>query len=308
MSFTYGFYDSLNGDRKYNANQFGQLFDGIINDGVFMSIGGKLMVTAASGMNINVATGRAWFNSTWSFNDAIIVLEVPASEVLLNRIDTVVLEVNTAEDVRTNTIKIIKGTPATNPAAPTLSNSGKLYQHPLADIYVGVGVTEITQANITNRVGTSDCPFVTGILETMDIDALVAQWGTQWDEFMSTQETDFTAWYDRMKGQLSEDAAGHIQLEIDEIKEDMASTKTYTTTVGTSWVNNGTYVQQTVTVNGLLSSDNPIIDLVPTLADFDNEEAAWGRIFKAVAGTNSITLYATKATTTSISIQLKVVR
>lgn len=270
MSFTYGFYNSLNGDRKYDAIQFGQIFDGIINDGVFMSIGGKLMVTAASGMNVNVATGRAWFNSTWSFNDAIMLLEVPAAEVLLNRIDSVVLEVNATDTARTNSIKIIKGTPATNPVAPTLSNDAKLYQHPLANIYVGVGVTEITQANITNKVGTSDCPFVTGILETMDIDDLVSQWGTQWNEFMNKtdattdgliaewtdewetwiadtksetsaftqqQEAEFITWFNKMKGQLSEDAAGHLQNEIDEIK----GTVTAMTMTASGWTSEGKY-------------------------------------------------------------------
>ena len=39
MALTYGFYNSLNGDRKYNAMDISRLFDGLIKDGVFMSIG-----------------------------------------------------------------------------------------------------------------------------------------------------------------------------------------------------------------------------------------------------------------------------
>lgn len=259
MSLTYGFYNSLNGDRKYDAIQFGQIFDGIIKDGVFMSIGGKLMATASSGMKVSVATGRAWFNSTWTYNDAIMLLDIPAAEVLLNRIDAVVLEVNATDTVRTNSLKVIKGTPATNPIPPTLANGGKIYQHPLAHVYVAAGATAISQSNITNKVGTSDCPFVTGILETMNIDALISQWGTEWDEFMSSsettfdnnivnwtaewnayknnQQTEFDTWFDQVKGQLSEDAAGNLQAQINDLHE----TVTTGTMLASGWTSDKKY-------------------------------------------------------------------
>ena len=259
MSLTYGFYNSLNGDRKYDAIQFGQIFDGIIKDGVFMSIGGKLMVTASSGMKVSVATGRAWFNSTWTYNDAIMLLDIPAAEVLLNRIDAVVLEVNATDTVRTNSLKVVKGTPATNPTPPALTNGGKIYQHPLAHVYVAAGATAISQSNITNKVGTSDCPFVTGILETMNIDALVSQWGTEWDEFMDSsettfdnnivnwtaewnayknnQQTEFDTWFDQVKGQLSEDAAGNLQAQINDLHE----TVTTGTMLASGWTSDKKY-------------------------------------------------------------------
>lgn len=166
MSVTYGFYDSLNGDRKYNAKQISELFDGLIRDGVFMSIGDALVVSAGGGMNITVGTGRAWFNHTWTYNDALLILQVDQSEIALNRIDTVVLEVNSNINVRANTIKIVKGVPSSKPVATELVRNEFVNQYPLAYIYVPAGATEITAANITNTVGTSDCPFVTGIHET----------------------------------------------------------------------------------------------------------------------------------------------
>ena len=274
MSLTFGFYNSLNGDRKYDAVQFGQIFDGIINDGVFMSIGGKLMVTASTGMKVSVATGRAWFDSTWTYNDAIMPLDIPASEVLLDRIDAVVLEVDATETVRMNSIKVVKGTPASNPIAPELSNSGKIYQHPLAHVYVAAGVSSISQSNITNKVGTSECPFVTGILETMDIDDLIAQWGTQWSEFMDVSETEFNgnitdwteewndtlsewtsqwdtysttktaefeAWFNLIKGQLSTDAAGNLQNQIYDLKESIVET----TMLASGWTSDKKYSFET---------------------------------------------------------------
>lgn len=90
--------------------------------------------------------------------------------------------------------------------------------------------------------------------------------------------------------------------------ERFAKTVTYTATVGTAWTAKAGYVQQTITVNGILATDNPIIDLVTSTADFAAQQEAWGKVFKVTTAANSITLYASEATEKSISLQIKVVR
>lgn len=255
MSVTYGFYNSLNGDRKYNAEQISSIFDGLIVDGVFASIGTAFSVKAAGGLTINVGIGKAWFNHTWTLNDSILPLTAPESEVLLDRIDAVVLEVNGLESVRENSIKIITGTPSSAPVRPTLENEGNVHQYPLAYIYRKFGSAVITQADITNMVGTDSTPFVTGILQTISLDELLGQWQDQLDRFTDTrsqevddwiaqeesdfttwfnemkanlqqeqavldqwiasEQADFLTWYNQMKDQLSGDVAGNLQLEID---------------------------------------------------------------------------------------------
>ncbi len=190
MSVTYGFYNSKNRDRRYDAIQMSSIFDGIIRDGVLQHFGTAMMVKESEGMMVNVGIGRAWFNHTWTLNDALLPLTLPLSEVILNRIDAVVLEVDARESVRANSIKIIKGTPASSPKNPTLIKTNDRWQYPLAYIRVNAGVKAIRQANITNCVGTSACPFVTAPLEKMSIDALVAQWGDQWKAFYGAQTAD----------------------------------------------------------------------------------------------------------------------
>lgn len=81
-----------------------------------------------------------------------------------------------------------------------------------------------------------------------------------------------------------------------------------TATLGTSWTTETGYVKQVVTVQEILATDTPIIDLVTTTADFEAQEEAWGKVFKAQAGANQITFYAKEATETSISLNIKVVR
>lgn len=250
MSVTYGFYNSINGDRKYNALEMSSIFDGIIVDGVYMSIGDALNVKSSGGMSITVGIGRAWFNHTWTLNDSLLPLTLANSDVLLNRIDAIVLEVNNSTEVRKNTIKILKGTPSSKPVKPSMAKGELVNQHPLAYISVPKGATSISQSNITNAVGTSECPFVTGVLEGMDIDKLVAQWGAQWAEWLSSNTdawkafmssntnewksfmtknktewsdlingntSEFETWFENMKDQLSEDAAGNLQLQVDNL-------------------------------------------------------------------------------------------
>ena len=152
MSVTYGFYNSKNKDRRYDAIQMSSIFDGIIRDGILQHVGTAMMVKESTGMMVNVGIGRAWFNHTWTLNDALLPLTVPQSEVILNRIDAVILEVDSRESVRANTIKIVKGTPATNPVKPSMIKTNDRWQYPLAYIRVNSGVTSIRQANITNTV------------------------------------------------------------------------------------------------------------------------------------------------------------
>lgn len=222
MSLTYGFYNSIGGDRKYNALQMSSIFDGIIKDGVYMTIGDALAVKQSSGMTVTIGEGRVWFNHTWTLNDSLYPITLDASDVLLNRIDAIVLEVNANTTVRANSFKIVKGTPASNPVKPSLIKSEMVNQYPLAYITIGKGVLSISQSNIENAIGTSACPYVTGVLKGMDIDNLVAQWGAQWAEwlssntdaweaFMSENSSEFESWFQEMKDQLSTDAAGNLQ-------------------------------------------------------------------------------------------------
>ena len=188
---TSGFYDSLNHDRRYSSIQFGSIFDGVIRDGVFQHVGSRLMVSQNSGMMISVGTGRAWFNHTWTYNDSILPLTVPQSEVILDRVDAVVLEVDAREEGRINAIKIVKGTPTSkNAKPPAMLKEKNRWQYPLAYIKVAAGVTSIRTADITNKVGTSDCPFVTAPLDKMSIDDLVKQWADQWQVFYENETAD----------------------------------------------------------------------------------------------------------------------
>ena len=193
MSLTYGFYNSFNHDRRYNAIQMSSIFDGIINDGIFMSIGERFEVTANGGdMFVTVGTGRAWFNHTWTLNDAPLPVELPQSELILDRYDAIVLEINAEQSARENSIKVVSGLPSSNPVYPTLINTLTIHQYPLAYIYVARNATSIRTADITSMIGKDTAPYVTGIIDTINIESMVAQWEDQWKKFFEAQTDDMT--------------------------------------------------------------------------------------------------------------------
>lgn len=203
MAFTYGFYNSKGGDRKYNADQMGNLFDGILNDGVFDNVGNIFATVPGEGLQVLVKSGRAWFNKTWSYNDAAYPIYLERPDVAVPRIDAIVLEVDRRETHRRNRIGYVKGVPSSIPTKPTLTNTDLIRQYPLSYVTVRAGISSINSTDIEIRVGQSDCPFVTGILQTANIDDLFAAWNEQ-----------FTTWFEGVKSQLEGDVAGNLLREI----------------------------------------------------------------------------------------------
>ena len=159
--FSFGFYNSKNGDRKYNAEHFGKIFDGVITDGVFGTLGDKVpgdpyifKVSPSNPASLNAVLGRgkAWFDHTWNVNDGLMTLTFDQVQVNRKRTDAVCLQVNKSYSVggltpRVNSIVIVKGPEiSTNldDDPPSLSdyqiknsaNETIIWQYPLAYVTI----------------------------------------------------------------------------------------------------------------------------------------------------------------------------
>jgi hypothetical protein len=231
MAFTSGFFNSLSGDRRYDAVQLSSIFDGLVRDGVYLAVGDAFAVTSMGGLDIGVGTGRAWFNKTWSLNDAIIPITLEASEALLHRVDSVVLEINTTSGVRANSIKVLKSQPASvysNITSPVVPSSGGVYQYLLAEIQRDAASTSISQAKVKNFVGTTQTPYVTGLLETYSTSTITAQF-----------EARFTNWFTQVQDTLDGNSAGNLLNMINQTDANVAALDTRIDNLEyeTGWVN-----------------------------------------------------------------------
>lgn len=218
MAFSFGFYNSISHDRMYDATQFMNLFDGILIDGVFMSVGDHFAVTPRSGMTVSVGTGRAWFNGTWNTNDTKMVCTIPDSELIYKRIDAVVLEINKNNTTtgRRNRIFVKKGIASNNPSKPTMVKSGNIYQYALAYITVKPEATAITALDIENYVGKGGTPYCTGLIQVYNVDAIWSQW-----------EARFNEWFDKLRDALSGDVAGNLLAMIQRLENRVTTLEKY---------------------------------------------------------------------------------
>lgn len=192
MAISYGFFNSVNGDRLYNADDISNYFLKLISNGVFATPSNAMQVQASSGFTVSVSAGWGFINCKWINNDTAYNLTLDAADIVLNRIDRVVMRLNPGNDLRNMELAIVKGTPAQTPIAPAPTRiQGGTWELSLAQIYVAAGSTEITQANITDERGnTSLCGYVTGLIDQIDTTNLFAQYDAAFNEwFNNLQET-----------------------------------------------------------------------------------------------------------------------
>lgn len=192
MAVTYGFFDSINGDRTYNADQISDYFLKLISNGVFATPSNAMQVQAATGLSVNVSAGWGFIQCKWVNNDNNYNVQLDAADSTFARIDRIVLKLDRSHEHRYITIEAKTGTPAATPEPPELTRSGDVYELSLAQVAVAAGATTITQAEITDeRADTSVCGYVTGLIDQIDTTNLFAQ-------FTSA----FNTWFDDIKTEV----------------------------------------------------------------------------------------------------------
>lgn len=173
MAITSGFFDASSGDRRYTSRQFGELFTGIISDGIFHSVG-KAFWPEARNSQVWLGSGRAWCRGTWLNSDGYYSIDVPAnSHPNYSRYDAIVLRFDSSSSVRANTVEYISGLAEATPRKPSLTDNSLVKQVPICYIFRPAGSTTVAQSQIDYVVGTEASPYITGPLKSINIDDVV---------------------------------------------------------------------------------------------------------------------------------------
>lgn len=145
-----GFFNSVEGDRTYNAEDMSSMFEGIITDGVLQGVGAELKVIPCSpaGRRVAVSSGKAILAGKWIRNTDEYVLTLEPSDTD-PRIDLVVAELGYTGHPSGFAVK--KGTPAAMPKAPEPEDSSVKKELPLARIHIAANATEITEECIVDE-------------------------------------------------------------------------------------------------------------------------------------------------------------
>lgn len=215
-------------DRAYASKDFANFFADLVKSGVLLTSSTNLQVIASSGMTVLLNPGVAFLKGQRYYNDAAKSINVPTADGSLDRIDRIVVRLNYPE--RKISTELIAGIPSSNPQSPSITRTEDIYDLCLAEIKVSRGSAAITQSNITDtRLDTNICGVVTGLIEQIDTSTMYVQLTEQ-----------FNVWFNNLKTQLSEDVAGNLLLQIEELKE----------FVGKQGVTSGTAPEYTLTIDG----------------------------------------------------------
>lgn len=291
MAWTCGFFNSVNGDRTYTAEQISRMYEGMISNGVFASVGKELVVEPNSGMTIQINTGRGHFNNHWIRNDSELLLVVADADVLLNRYAAVCIRVDDSDSVRIVEPYLKYGEFATSPTKPEMEHSEKVDEYCLAYIYIPAKATEIKASNIEDARGdNSVCGWVHVLMDQVETSTLWQQYKSEWAEFMqrtedatdewksaekaefedwkasekaalqawqASEEAAFEAWFNGLEVMLEGDVAANLASETQKLKNQIE--KASGTIAASGWSNAGGIYRQIVTVNGVTTSNDVFV-------------------------------------------------
>lgn len=199
MAQKYGFFNSVNNDRVYDASDVARFLSKFFTNGVFNN---TLQVTANDNMTVSVGIGSANINGYVYENTEAITLDIDDADSTLNRIDSVILRLDLTN--RQITAQVLEGDTATTPSQPNIVRSGNVYDLRLANISVPTGTTRITTSEITDTRFTSDCGNVVSTVQYLSTEEIFAQY-----------QAWFESWFANLQDQLDDNQAGHLQNEID---------------------------------------------------------------------------------------------
>lgn len=185
-------------DRKYLAREFANYFALFVKNGVFGSPTNQLKVVPGNGLSISVSPGNAFIKGMWYNNSSNKNIAIVPNYSSSNRIDTVRVRMD-------DLARVIKADVYTGDT--DLVRTEDTYDLQVATIVVKPSASTITDAEITDtRPNESVCGFVTQLLSVQTTEDLFAQY-----------QAMFNQWFANVKNQLSTDAAGNLQNQIDEI-------------------------------------------------------------------------------------------
>lgn len=179
-------------DRLYNADDISSMFDGLITDGIFASIGGKfecsIETSAVDSLVVKVATGKAWFDKTWIINNSTLKITLDPADSARDRIDAIVIDID--KEKRKNTIQYIPGTPSDDPKEPTLATAEDSPHKQYALCWIRVNHETTNSNDLTFHKNGRVANFITAPLSTIDSKPFLEGWTDTFQGLYNDQQEE----------------------------------------------------------------------------------------------------------------------
>jgi len=278
------FFNSVSHDRTYKAEDWAEYFASFIGNGVFPVPSTGLQVVVDSGMNLLLKAGKAWINGYFYNNTSDLSIEIGTADGQLNRIDRIVVRWDLTNRIISAEVK--SSAYSASPTAPALQRGADIYELALADVYVGAGVTTITQSSITDlRLDTTVCGVVAAVVEQIDTEAFNAQLQAWFAEYQSLSAAEYNTLVSYMN---SLKLQGNTQY--DAFEQHMADFEAQAAAEFNSWFNGLQEVLDENAAANLMNITNALdarVDLIEAVIFNDITENPFLILFDDLSGVSS---------------------
>lgn len=192
-----GFYDAINQDRVYTADDMNRPYKRVVSDGVFATKVGTpstdLQVFPGEGeRQVLVSAGQAIILHKWFELPSPVTVTVPENNTLFTRIDSVIARVDVTDQVRAGSIVYRTGTAEASPTPPAINQDGtNVLEYRVANVHVAAGATTITASAIEDLRGSAECPWITGLITQVDTSTLFEQYQAAYKEQYDKYDEDY---------------------------------------------------------------------------------------------------------------------
>ena len=190
-----GFFSAVSGDREYYATDLNRPYKRLVSNGVFATQRGTpstdLQVLQGTGMGITVQPGQGIFADKWFELSSAQAITVPNNTSTSPRLDSVLVQIDNRISGRVGSIVYRTGTASNTPSAPAINTVTDVVEYRVANILVNPGATAIYQSNIYDLRGSSECPWITSLVQQVDISTLFTQYQDAYKRYFETSTSDF---------------------------------------------------------------------------------------------------------------------
>lgn len=193
------FFDSTGTDeREYTADQFADYFRSFLTNGIFN--GGEALRVSADGndMRTFIKPGKSWINGyLYKVYDENFYITHDVADPSLDRIDRVVLRLDTSLEKRSISAVILKGTPASQPIVPPIVRENNIYDLALAQVIIEAGKSFIEAYQIADeRLDSTVCGLVNSLIQA-DTTEIFNQYQLWYDQKTTDQKDIYEVWFNQ---------------------------------------------------------------------------------------------------------------
>lgn len=204
-SFPFG---SMNGDRKYKAEEWRNVTRAMYSTGVF-PVSPQLSVSAGEGMSVVISPGRACIDGVIYTLKEPLTVQLSDADGVLGRKDKIIITVD--ESARDTYGTKLEGTPSAFPAAPSNRWTSSYKDICLAIVTVSAGMTSVpTSGSIQNTIFETELCGIAAPYQTPDTSGWFANFEASFNEWKAQQTQDFDDWFATMVATLDENVAANL--------------------------------------------------------------------------------------------------